>query len=67
MSAHGPDAAAYAAAVAAELVPVQLADTLAFMFETRLPIAPTRFALETDLLAPDYDDCWSGLPRSFPS
>jgi homogentisate 1,2-dioxygenase len=35
------------------------------MFETRLVIAPTRFALETDLLQPDYDDCWSGLPRGF--
>ncbi len=67
MSAHGPDAATYAAAATAELEPVRLADTLAFMFETRLPIAPTRFALETDVLAPDYDDCWNGLPRSFPS
>jgi homogentisate 1,2-dioxygenase len=66
MSAHGPDAAAYDSAVAAELAPQYLGDTLAFMFETRLVIAPTRFALETEVLQPDYDGCWSDLPQRFP-
>jgi homogentisate 1,2-dioxygenase len=65
MSAHGPDASSYDAAAKAELAPEYLGDTLAFMFETRLVIAPTRFALETEALQPDYDDCWSGLPGRF--
>jgi homogentisate 1,2-dioxygenase len=64
MSAHGPDAATYEAAVAAELAPRQIVDTLAFMFETRWVIAPTRAALESPALQPDYDACWSGLGRS---
>jgi homogentisate 1,2-dioxygenase len=65
MSAHGPDAATFEKAVAAELAPQKIADTLAFMFETRLPIHPTRFALETAALQDDYDACWSGFRRLF--
>ena len=47
MSAHGPDRATFDRAVAADLQPQKIADTLAFMFETRLVLRPTRFALET--------------------
>lgn len=65
MTAHGPDAEAYETAASAELAPQYLEESLAFMFETRLPIAPTRFALETPLLQADYDRAWSGLPRRF--
>ena len=50
MSAHGPDRATFERAVAAELKPQKIEDTLAFMFETRLVIRPTRFALETPAL-----------------
>jgi homogentisate 1,2-dioxygenase len=65
MAAHGPDAATYERASTAELKPQKITDTLAFMFETRLPIRPTRFALETPALQPDYDACWRGLPKMF--
>jgi homogentisate 1,2-dioxygenase len=67
MSAHGPDAATFEKAVAAALAPQKIADTLAFMFETRLLIRPTRFALETASLQDDYDACWSGFRRMFRS
>jgi homogentisate 1,2-dioxygenase len=65
MSAHGPDAESTRRAMAAELAPQKLADTLAFMFETRQVLVPTRFALETKALQRDYDACWNGLERRF--
>jgi homogentisate 1,2-dioxygenase len=65
MSAHGPDAATFEKAVAADLAPQKIADTLAFMFETRLAIHPTRFALETETLQSDYDSCWLGFRPMF--
>jgi homogentisate 1,2-dioxygenase len=67
MAAHGPDAATFARASTAELKPHYLADTLAFMFETRLVARPTRFALETPALQRDYDSCWDGFPKQFRS
>jgi homogentisate 1,2-dioxygenase len=66
MAAHGPDAESYAKALAADTTrPQHIVDTMAFMFETRLPIRPTRFALEAAELQHDYADCWSGLQRHF--
>jgi homogentisate 1,2-dioxygenase len=65
MSAHGPDRATFEKAVAADLTPHRIADTLAFMFETRLVVRPTRFALDTPALQADYDSCWAGLARRF--
>ncbi len=65
MAAHGPDAATFEQAIAAELTPQKIENTLAFMFETRLPIRPTRFALETPALQQDYDACWQGFERRF--
>ena len=65
MSAHGPDADAFDNASNADLVPQKLDDTMAFMFESRYLIQPTRFALETDALQTDYRDCWRGLDRNF--
>jgi homogentisate 1,2-dioxygenase len=65
MSAHGPDRATFDKAVSAELAPQKIEDTLAFMFETRLVIRPTRFALETGALQHDYDSCWSGFEKLF--
>ena len=65
MLPHGPDAAAVAAATEAQLRPSKLEDTLAFMFETRLPQHPTEFALALETLQADYPDCWSGLPKRF--
>jgi homogentisate 1,2-dioxygenase len=65
MSGHGPDAATFDAASTAKLEPRYLGDTLAFMFETRFLIKPTRFALETPLLQRDYWRCWQGLGKNF--
>ena len=67
MSAHGPDAASTEAAMAAELKPHKIDNTLAFIFETRQILRPTRHALEIPELQRDYDACWSGLRRHFTS
>ena len=64
MSAHGPDVATTARAMTAALAPQKIDKTLAFMFETRLVITPTKAALESLSLQPDYDGCWSGFPRA---
>ena len=64
-AAHGPDRATFERASSAELTPQKIADTLAFMFETRLVIRPTEFALNTPALQRDYDECWSGFERRF--
>jgi homogentisate 1,2-dioxygenase len=66
MSGHGPDATSYERASTAELQPQYLADTLAFMFETRFVCRPTRFALETAELQHEYYTCWQNLKRNFP-
>ncbi len=65
MLPHGPDAAAFEAATHAELRPAKLENTLAFMFETRLPQHPTDYALALETLQDDYPDCWSGLKKHF--
>ncbi|MBW3618147.1 MAG: homogentisate 1,2-dioxygenase [Proteobacteria bacterium] len=64
MSGHGPDQASYQNAVDAELKPHKLENTLAFMFETRWPIRPTRFALETPAMQLDYDDVWANFDKA---
>jgi len=64
-SAHGPDVATHARASAAALAPQRIDGTMAFMFETRYLLRPTRFAAETPALQSDYLDCWQGFPRHF--
>ncbi|HEU0216557.1 MAG TPA: homogentisate 1,2-dioxygenase [Stellaceae bacterium] len=64
-AAHGPDRATFERASNAALAPQKIADTLAFMFETRLVIRPTAFAVQTDALQRDYDQCWSGFESRF--
>ena len=51
-------------ASAADLGPVKLTDTLAFMFESRWVIRPTAAALELPGLQSDYDDCWQGFDKA---
>ena len=65
MSGHGPDAETWEKASQAELKPVKLDNTLAFMFETGLPVRPTKFALETKILQHEYYECWQGLKKHF--
>jgi homogentisate 1,2-dioxygenase len=66
MSGHGPDAVSYQRALSDPLQPQYLADTLAFMLETRFVCRPTRFALETAELQHEYYTCWQNLQRGFP-
>ena len=65
LSAHGPDRVTLDKAVAADLKPQKIEDSLAFMFETRFAVRPTRFALETPALQQDYDACWEGFQKMF--
>ena len=64
MSAHGPDRASYEAAVAARLEPQYLADTLAFMFESRYLFEPTAHAMDSPEIDREYDKVWQGFPKA---
>jgi homogentisate 1,2-dioxygenase len=64
-SAHGPDADTFERASAASLAPHKLENTMAFMFETRYIVRPTRHAIESPQLQSDYTGCWNGLQRHF--
>ncbi len=66
MSGHGPDATTFEKASKADLSqPDVIADTMAFMFETRAVIRPTAQALDASARQRDYQDCWRGLARRF--
>ncbi|WP_419825694.1 homogentisate 1,2-dioxygenase [Sphingomonas sp.] len=64
MNGHGPDRASYEKAVAATLAPHRIEGTMAFMFESRGVIRPTRFAIDTPLAQLDYDDAWAGFEKA---
>ncbi|MFD1949980.1 homogentisate 1,2-dioxygenase [Sphingomonas arantia] len=64
MNGHGPDRASYDKAIAADLVPHRIADTMAFMFETRHVVRPTRWAIETPTMQLDYDAVWTGFAKA---
>lgn len=61
---HGPDVDSTAKAMAADLKPHKIDNTLAFMFESRAIIQTTDFAINGGLLQNDYDSCWSGFPKA---
>jgi homogentisate 1,2-dioxygenase len=63
MSGHGPDQASYDKAVKADLKPVKIENTLAFMFETRMPIRTTEWAQSSPTMQLDYDDVWTGFEK----
>lgn len=65
MSAHGPDLEAFEKASNASLEPQKLSGTLAFMFESRYIIRPTKFAMETAELQHEYSEVWQGLKKNF--
>jgi homogentisate 1,2-dioxygenase len=66
MSGHGPDAASFEkASVADTSKPDHLTGTMAFMFETRKVIHPSRQALESPQLQADYHECWQGIRKHF--
>jgi len=66
MLPHGPDAFGFEKATQADLQPVKLDNTMAFMFETRYPQRVSKYASELPGLQDDYADCWHGLKRQFP-
>jgi homogentisate 1,2-dioxygenase len=65
MLPHGPDSDAFEHASNAELKPVKLSNTLAFMFESRYRQRVTKYAAELPTRQDDYIDCWSGLKKHF--
>ena len=66
MSGHGPDAASFEKASAADTsVPDHLTGTMAFMFETRKVFRPTAQALSAPQLQDDYFTCWQGIAKHF--
>ena len=66
MSGHGPDAQTFEKASHSDTsAPAKVADTMAFMFETRTILKPTPFALDGGLLQYDYFECWQGLRKHF--
>ena len=65
MSAHGPDMQSFETASNAVLKPHKNDATLAFMFESRYIIQPTKFALEAPQRQKDYVDCWRGIKKNF--
>jgi homogentisate 1,2-dioxygenase len=66
MTGHGPDAETFRRASQADLSkPDYITDTMAFMFETRCVIRPTRWALESAQLQATYFECWQDLRNQF--
>ena len=65
-SGHGPDAETFERASTADLSkPDVIEDTMAFMFETRRVLRPTKHALESAQLQDEYYRCWQGLKKNF--
>jgi homogentisate 1,2-dioxygenase len=62
MSGHGPDLDSWRKASEAELGPVKIEGTMAFMVETCWPYRPTDYALQH--AQPDYDEAWAGFPKA---
>jgi homogentisate 1,2-dioxygenase len=65
MLPHGPDAEAFERASTAALAPVKLGNTLAFMFETRLPQRVTAYAAAAPERQLDYGSYGRRLARHF--
>jgi len=66
MSGHGPDAQTFEKASASDTSkPHKVADTMAFMFETRTILRPTRYAMESQQRQTNYAECWQGLTKNF--
>lgn len=65
MTPHGPEAQVFENASNAELEPQRYDNTMAFMFESRYVIAPTKFALEAPTRQRDYLNCWDGLKKYY--
>lgn len=69
MTPHGPDKQCFEAASNVELKPQYIAGgTQAFMFESSLGLAVTKWAEETCAkLDKSYYECWQGIEKHFSS
>lgn len=65
MSGHGPDAGTFKKASEAELKPHYLDSGLAFMFESRYIMCPTKAAMNHKALQQDYNEVWEDMPKNF--
>jgi len=67
MTPHGPDVECFNGASNCELKPVKIAGgTMAFMFESSLSLAVTKWAHDTcNKIDQDYYKCWQGLKNNF--
>ncbi len=65
MTPHGPDKSSFQKASQQELVPEKLEDSLAIMFEARLPWLVTQQAMDHPKRQKDYLACWQGLEAHF--
>lgn len=66
MTPHGPDVDCFEKASNCELRPQRIADgTMAFMFESSLSLAPTKWALTDAKLDKKYNECWQDLKKHF--
>ena len=66
MTGHGPDGPTFEKASNSDTGKADyIRDTMAFMFETCLPIQPTAQALDARHLQADYWKCWQSLKKNF--
>lgn len=65
MIPHGPDQKTYQQAIEEAQEPVYLSGALAFMFESRYIMHPTKQALESPALQKDYIKTWADLKKNF--
>lgn len=67
MTPHGPDLKCFEEASAEKLKPSRVAEgTQAFMFESCLGLAVTKWGVETcEKLDHEYYKCWQGLKKHF--
>ena len=66
MTGHGPDAATFDKASNADTSKTDyIAGTMAFMFEARNVIRPTKTAMDAAHRQRDYQACWAGLRNNF--
>lgn len=66
MSGHGPDAATFEKASRSDTTkPHKVDATMAFMFETRHVIRPTKAALASAQLQANYHQCWLDVKKHF--
>ena len=66
MTPHGPDSQAFDQASTAELKPMKLGGTQAFMFETSFSMTVTEWGERTcGKLDADYYKCWQTLRKTF--